>query len=272
LPFASIQDDPTIVEPVTLPPPIRSREKVHRLALFFSALNEPERDAVASSGKVGRYAVYLSAYYRLQRLYPGARLRAYLSHPSVDPSTSNLWPYLLARQLEADSRLAAVQASWLGRLWPSARLRHSASDLAFDAIRPELYASPEDPRQLSVALRAILARLHTSLAMVRGLEEIQEGALGRIVGAKAVAEGLWRLDVVRQVARPDGCDSLIDWETALVLEAVRQNRQRPASYLLSRPLSPLPFADRRASRPRAFLDGPLRDSPGRYRPAGKPAG
>ena len=174
--------------------------------------------------------VFLSAYHRLQRFFPGARLLAYLSRPSVDPATANMWPYLLARQREADSRLDFVQASWLGHLWSTERLRHPRSTLTFDAVSQPLYAGPEDPRQLCVALRAILARLHTALAMTRSPGDLQGGALGRVVGAKAMAEGIWRIDLIRQVTRPDGDGLRTAWESALILEAVSQTRRGRPSF------------------------------------------
>lgn len=248
LSFAPVQDDAAAVNPITLPPPLRARAKVHTLALLVSALERPERDAVALSGKAGRYAglsacallsidhrgsadqplralspapVFLSAYHRLQRRFPGARLLTFLSHSSVDSSTSNLWPYLRAREHEVSVRRAAVQSSWLARLWSAHQLGTPGADPAFDAVADRLYGSPDDPIQLAVALRVVLARLHTALAVVPDARELQHGGLGRVVGARKVAEGVWRIDWVRKVTSGEAAGGDVK-ESLLVLEEARR--------------------------------------------------
>lgn len=56
LSFASVHDDPSSVKSISLPPSLRSRGRVRSLALFCSMLGETERNLVAQTGKVGRYA------------------------------------------------------------------------------------------------------------------------------------------------------------------------------------------------------------------------
>lgn len=56
LSFAPVHDDPSSVKSIILPPSLRSRGRVRSLALYCSMLGETERNLVAQTGKVGRYA------------------------------------------------------------------------------------------------------------------------------------------------------------------------------------------------------------------------
>ena len=116
-------------------------------------------------------------------------------------------------------------------VWTTESLRLSTSKRPFDAVASALYASPDDPRQLSIALRAVVARLHTALATARG-EDLVDGALGQVVGAKAVVDGIWRVDFVRPIVEPSEYAATAVWESAFVLEAVRASQP---SRLLARP-------------------------------------
>jgi hypothetical protein len=86
--------------------------------------------------------VYSSAYYKLSEDFSGRRLSLVLER-SGSASMINFWPYLRQREQEASERKNAVMSSFLRSLFQGPT----------DIISPRVWASPENEKQLIVALR-----------------------------------------------------------------------------------------------------------------------
>jgi hypothetical protein len=86
--------------------------------------------------------VYSSAYYKLSRDFSGRRLSLALER-SGSALMINFWPYLRQREQEVSERKSVVMSSFL----------RSAFQGPTDIISARLWASPENEKQLVVALR-----------------------------------------------------------------------------------------------------------------------
>jgi hypothetical protein len=96
----------------------------------------------------------------------------------------------------------------------------------FDAVSCPLYASPDDPNQLRVALRFVLARLHSLMAVVQNSSYLRGGGFGRVVGVSKVVEEVWRIDMVRW----DALERRDTRESFLILEAVSPRVPFPCPF------------------------------------------
>ncbi len=90
--------------------------------------------------------VYSSAYYKLSRNFSGRRLSLVLQH-SNSPLMTNFWPYLRRREQEVFERKDAVVNSFF----------NSAFRGPSELISERLWSSPENEKQVTVALRFDLA-------------------------------------------------------------------------------------------------------------------
>ncbi|KAF7314415.1 Abhydrolase-3 domain-containing protein [Mycena kentingensis (nom. inval.)] len=178
---------------VTRPPKISERKRVPRLALILSFVVdylEPQdfRGSVISC-PLFRYATYISAFHNLSRNFSGARFSQVLSqYPNAASQTTNMWPYLLQRQHEVSCRKSIFNASFLGTL------------LSTNAISDRLWTSPDDERQLVVAIRFLLTRLFFELSG-NGFDGPQEESgwkwkRGQIVDVQLLVEKeIWKITV-----------------------------------------------------------------------------
>ncbi|KAJ8520832.1 hypothetical protein ONZ45_g2389 [Pleurotus djamor] len=142
---------PLTLHPITLPPKKSNRKHVVLYALICSYLDPASLRQCSLTARALRYAAYLSASYTLKREYSGTRLDALTKRHS--PLTSNMWPYLRARQAERAQRIAEFDASFLGRCIP----RHSVGDL--------LWSSPNDTEQIKIICRFLMTRLWFTLSL-----------------------------------------------------------------------------------------------------------
>ncbi|KAI9465027.1 hypothetical protein BJY52DRAFT_1209866 [Lactarius psammicola] len=149
---------PPALSPITLPPSLAERRLVHRWTVILSGLSEKERFRCCFVSKLIRYAVYSSAYYILCKDFSGKRLSIILQQYGPSSLRMNFWPYLRQREQEVLERKNAVMSSFL---FPAFR---GPGDL----ISARLWASPDNEKQLTVALRFLLTRLWFGLSTVIG--------------------------------------------------------------------------------------------------------
>ncbi|KAH8989086.1 hypothetical protein EDB92DRAFT_1869515 [Lactarius akahatsu] len=134
---------PLALSPITLPPSLSERKLVQRWAIILSGLSEEERFRCCFVSKLIRYAVYSSAYYLLCKDFSGQRLFLVLQQYGPSSLMMNFWPYLRQREHEILERKNAVMRSFLLPAFRGPGVLISA----------RLWASPDNEKQLTVALR-----------------------------------------------------------------------------------------------------------------------
>ncbi|KAI0287968.1 hypothetical protein BC826DRAFT_1041257, partial [Russula brevipes] len=144
---------PPSLSPITIPPPLVQRKLVQRWAIILSGLSGQERSQCCLVSKLIRYAVYSSSYYQLFRYFSGRRLSLVLQQCG-SVLMINFWPYLQQREQEVSERKNAIMNSFL----------QSAFRGPSDLISSRLWSSPENEKQLTVALRFLLTRLWFALS------------------------------------------------------------------------------------------------------------
>ncbi|KAI9463805.1 hypothetical protein F5148DRAFT_982317 [Russula earlei] len=137
-----------LLSPITIPPPLSQRKFIQRWAIILSGLSGKERLQCCLVSKLIRYAVYASAYHRLSRDFSGRRL-SLVFQQCRSALMMNFWPYLRQREQEISERKNAVMSSFLQCVF------HGPNDL----ISTRLWSSPENDKQLTVALRFLLTWL-----------------------------------------------------------------------------------------------------------------
>ena len=91
-------------------------------------------------------SVYLSASVILARDYNGRRFGAdVLRNPKHSTAMTDTWPYLRGREAEVSARRRAYNASFLPKFFARHRLPNP--------VVQRLWASPDNPRQLMIAVR-----------------------------------------------------------------------------------------------------------------------
>ncbi|KIK95319.1 hypothetical protein PAXRUDRAFT_33048 [Paxillus rubicundulus Ve08.2h10] len=170
---------------ISLPPRASERKWVHRWAIILSALSAEDREACCLVSRTFRYAVYLSATHILSKFYPGRRLDAILQ--KYPQNMTNFWPYFRLRRDEVFVRRQAFRRSFLGRY----------TDLmCHDPLHEQLWGSPDDEKQVEIALRFVLTRMwfavsigaygHDSSAWTRSIvKNVRE----------VVTDEIWQVDV-----------------------------------------------------------------------------
>ncbi|KAG2009835.1 hypothetical protein CC2G_012719 [Coprinopsis cinerea AmutBmut pab1-1] len=139
--------------PINMPPTIAQRKNVHRLSLVLSFLDDNTVWSLATLSRLYRYSVYSSATHRLARYFSGKRLDKVFSNYS--PSLMNYWPYLRQRIAERQRRRELYDRSFLGRFFASSR----------NIISPGLWASPNHPKQLTIAIRFLMTLLYFHISV-----------------------------------------------------------------------------------------------------------
>ncbi|KIY71696.1 hypothetical protein CYLTODRAFT_345435, partial [Cylindrobasidium torrendii FP15055 ss-10] len=128
------------------PPALSQRRNVDRYALMLSRVAESDLAQCICVSKTFRYAVYLSAFFRLRRDFPGARLDAI--RQSYNERMTNMWPYLRQRQRELTERAAKYRSSFLSTVFEGR-----------EVITSRLWTNPDHEKQVTIALRFLLTRL-----------------------------------------------------------------------------------------------------------------
>ncbi|OCH90029.1 hypothetical protein OBBRIDRAFT_793741 [Obba rivulosa] len=209
---------------ITLPPSLAQRKRVHRWAIILSELSDTERMQGVLVSRMFRYAVYLSASHILKRDFNGARLDAILKH---HPQTmTNMWPYLRYRKAEATHCRAAYEASFLAHFNRRAGLSCP--------IARRLWASPDDERQIVVALRFVASPIWFALSLGSGKSADDKEWLGPVVtNARQVVKGeIWSITVTPQGGHP------AQYEIFHVLEATCGVVGRPLAKDMQSPTPP----------------------------------
>ncbi|KAH8994325.1 hypothetical protein EDB86DRAFT_3044932 [Lactarius hatsudake] len=151
---------PLALFPITLPPSLSERKLVQRWAIILSGLSEEERFRCCFVSKLIRYAVYSSAYYLLCKDFSGQRLFLVLQQYGPPSLMVNFWPYLRQREQEILERKNAVMSSFLSPAFRGPGVLISA----------RLWASPDNEKQLTVALRFLLTRLWFGLSCATSVQ------------------------------------------------------------------------------------------------------
>ncbi|KAI0771153.1 hypothetical protein BD413DRAFT_476339 [Trametes elegans] len=205
---------------ITLPPPLAQRKRVNCWAVILSGLSDEERAACALVSRTFRYAVYLSASCILNRRYGGKRLEKDVLR-QYSPAMTNMWPYLRIREAEAVERKRIYASSFLPRFFQ----RYGLSS----PIAAHLWASPDDLKQLVVAVRFALTRawFELSVGVSSGIKDDPTSWLnGMIVDAQEVVrDEIWAITL----ERPATATGTQRREAVYVLEATCEVVGRPAA-------------------------------------------
>ncbi|KAI1794840.1 hypothetical protein LXA43DRAFT_1112454 [Ganoderma leucocontextum] len=135
--------------PITMPPTLSHRKRVQRWAVILSGLSNAERAVCVLVSRAFRYAVYLSAASILTRECAGRRLQEDVLC-KYSQAMTNMWPYLRLREAEVARGLRIYEASFISRFFQKLGLPNP--------IATRVWASPDNPKQLSVAIRFALTR------------------------------------------------------------------------------------------------------------------
>ncbi|KAG9101239.1 hypothetical protein FRC06_003247 [Ceratobasidium sp. 370] len=180
---------------ITMPPSTSRRRQAERMSVVFSGISD--RGVLALCVQVSRawrYAVYLSATHTLMRDFPGSRLNAVQANIK-EPRMTSMWAYLRARQKEVDTRRKTFEQTWLGRCIQ----REDISICNHNPINARMWTSPDDERQIVVALRFVCTRLAFALAKRHSDSfDIREWLCATVVGAdEVVPNEIWRVTTAR---------------------------------------------------------------------------
>ncbi|KAJ7696042.1 hypothetical protein B0H17DRAFT_1054693 [Mycena rosella] len=180
---------PFSLSTITLPPSLSQRKRVPRFSLLLSFVAEEDLRNCVLVSRMFRYAVYLSAFHRLARIFAGKRLSAMLvKYPQA---MTNMWPYLKQRMQELSARKQTYTSSFLGRLFPSSTT---------NPISEHLWTSPDHERQIVIALRFLLTRLFFQVS-VGGGKDGKGWTEGQIVDAQQlVQDEVWTITVRHSAA------------------------------------------------------------------------
>ncbi|KAG9315932.1 hypothetical protein JVU11DRAFT_3584 [Chiua virens] len=169
---------------ITFPPKASERKWVYRWAIILSAISPTDRGTCMVVSRTFRYAVYLSATHLLSKNYAGRRLDAvFEQHPK---NMTNFWPYLRFRTSEVSGRRLAFKQSFLGRYTCS---------MGYDPLSEHLWTSPDDKKQVDLALRFVLTRMwfavsigafghdasRWSKSVIRDVREVIKGEIWQVI-------------------------------------------------------------------------------------------
>ncbi|KAI0826725.1 hypothetical protein BC628DRAFT_1319527 [Trametes gibbosa] len=198
-------DLPTL-RSITLPPSLAQRKRVGRWAIILSGLSNTERTACVLVSRTFRYAVYLSASSILVQNYYGKRLEDDVMR-KYSQAMTNMWPYLRVREAEISARRRIYEASFLPRLFRRCGFANPIANC--------LWASPDDPKQLVIAMRFVLTRawFELSVGMPNGVNgDTASWLQGTVIDVREAVKGeIWSVTV--EYAQPRR------QETLYVLEA-----------------------------------------------------
>ncbi|KAH9911500.1 uncharacterized protein B0H18DRAFT_892711 [Fomitopsis serialis] len=200
---------------ITLPPSLAQRKRVQHWAVILSGLAAAERRQCVLVSRMFRYAVYLSAFHILNQRHDGRRLSQDISQYSQ--AMTNTWPYLRIREAEALQRRRIHEASFLAKFIRSRGLP--------DPVASHLWSSPDDDKQISVALKFVLSRLWFALSIGCGADDSKSISWLQAVVVDAqpvIPNEIWSITVEH------GIGSSQQRETFYVLEATYEPVGRPA--------------------------------------------
>ncbi|KAF9481156.1 hypothetical protein BDN70DRAFT_975720 [Pholiota conissans] len=180
---------------ITLPPSVSQRKHVSRLSILLGSISLQDLKACTMVSRLFRYSgrqpiivfelPYFAAYQQLLRTFPGARLRNVLSaYPS---NVTNFWPYFSYRIDEVVERKSIYEASFLGR---TVKGIYTISD--------NLWTSPDDPKQITIAVRFLLTRVFfwISLGLGDDMTQPQNSRYKVILEAQEVVpQEIWKVTV-----------------------------------------------------------------------------
>ncbi|KAF9077602.1 hypothetical protein BDP27DRAFT_1311333 [Rhodocollybia butyracea] len=173
---------PLTLERITMPPGIAHRKQVASFAIILS------QNCLLVS-RMFRYAIYLSASTRLARNFAGYRLNRILYR--LPANTIDMWPYLLQREGEKKYRKRVFEESFLGRAFKGKT-----------AIAPQLWTSPDNDKQITIAIRFLLTRLFFTIS-VGGGQNGNGWSDGMIVDTREIIKGeIWCIDVAQAPSSP----------------------------------------------------------------------
>ncbi|KAK7469096.1 hypothetical protein VKT23_003587 [Stygiomarasmius scandens] len=174
---------------LTIPPPLSRSRYVTPFSIFLSQVREEDIKQCMLVSRMFRRAVHVSAGLRLTRDFAGKRLDEVIS--KFLPNTFNLWPYLHQRQAEVTSRREHYERSFLGKFFS----RENPG-----IISSRLWTSPDDERQIVVALRFLLTRLFFSISI--GYGDGFSWMESSVLDAQEVVKGeIWRIVVQQPPSR-----------------------------------------------------------------------
>lgn len=108
-----------------------------------------------------------------------------------------MWAYLRARQAEATKRRKAFEETWLGRFYSIRTKGEQISPLKRHPISQRIWTSPDDDRQITVALRFVSTRLVSALARRHdSFPPASEWLDTAVIGAdEVVPNEIWRITI-----------------------------------------------------------------------------
>ncbi|KAJ7043997.1 hypothetical protein C8F04DRAFT_1228868 [Mycena alexandri] len=215
-----VSPPPPALTATRLPPSLSQRKRVPRFSLLL---------------------IYLSAFHRLNRNFAGKRLTAMLKKYPQAQAMTNMWPYLKQRTQEVSARKREYSSSFLGRLFP---LDSSGP------ISEQLWTSPDDERQIVIALRFLLTRLFFQVS-VGGGKEGKGWSEGQIVDAQQlVKDEVWMITVRHSATSTESfyvLESTCEPLTAVADSATTKTTAVPvradwSAYIAHRASTPSPSA------------------------------
>ncbi|KZT27383.1 hypothetical protein NEOLEDRAFT_1110792 [Neolentinus lepideus HHB14362 ss-1] len=166
---------------ITMPPSLSQRKRVQWWAVILSGVSDAERRQCAQVSRMIRYAIYLSAAVVLHREFPGKRLDAVLQKYPNSLAMTNFWPYLRQRRRERV-------------FWDNVYRRTFLASFLEDgqSISELMWTSPDDEKQVTVALRFVMTRLWFAIS----LGKLQSNWVrGVVTSAQVVVGDIWVVKV-----------------------------------------------------------------------------
>ncbi|KAF8602338.1 hypothetical protein BDV93DRAFT_607555 [Ceratobasidium sp. AG-I] len=183
---------------ISMPPSMARRRQAENMSVVFSGISDASVLALCVRvSRAWRYGVYLSATHTLVRDFPGQRLdevRARIKEPRM----TSMWAYLRARRAEATSRRETFDRSWLGQFYSTHTKGCSEIlPLKHHPISQQIWTSPDDDRQITVALRFVSTRLVFALARrCDAFPVAREWSDTVVIGAdEVVPNEIWRITI-----------------------------------------------------------------------------
>ncbi|KAF5369567.1 hypothetical protein D9758_002578 [Tetrapyrgos nigripes] len=184
LDFASPPGSPSF-DRLTIPPPLSKNRLILPYSIILSRVSEADIKQCMLASRVIRRAAFVSAGTRISRDFAGKRLESVIAE--YPPHIYNFWPYLQQRQKELTERHERYIQSFLGKFF-SRENPHIVSQ--------RLWTSPDNERQVVIALRFLLTRLFFSISV--GDETGFSWMEATVIDAQEVVEDeIWRI-VVQQ--------------------------------------------------------------------------
>ncbi|KAF8630847.1 hypothetical protein AX17_005206 [Amanita inopinata Kibby_2008] len=180
LDFAPLPD--AILSPIMLPPSLSKRKQVQNFAIILSGLTQKDLKNCSLVSRAFRFSVYLAAYQRLKRDFPGRRTEATFAKYNIN--MTNMWPYLVQRQQEVSLWKEIYNKSFLHRAVGN-----------WYVLADRLWSNPDHQNQVTIAYRFILTRFYF-LVSVQGATHPDVQRQHVITGCTEVVAGeIWTISV-----------------------------------------------------------------------------